>query len=136
MYALSTFGSQTPETIHATRLAWTAGLGRATNELLLARVDDRRRCHANTDFSQVHVFIEQGEMLAGAASACHGDEIGYTIWELTDNVGITSGSHRITLGTPTSDRPSRRGACLGAGPWGSTAWELSSRARRCSTPGM
>src|SRR5262245_8063011 len=105
VYALSSFGSQTPETINATRLAWTAGFGRVANELLLARVDDRQRCHANADFSQVHVSIDQGEklpsaeMLAGAASACHGDEIGYTIWELTDNVGITSGTHRITLGT-------------------------------------
>ncbi|HEY9441938.1 MAG TPA: carboxypeptidase regulatory-like domain-containing protein, partial [Gemmatimonadales bacterium] len=64
-YALSSFGSRTPETINATRLAWTAGLGRVTNELLLARVDDRRRCEANADFSQVHVMIDQGEMLAG-----------------------------------------------------------------------
>ena len=99
VYALSSFGSETPETIHATRLAWTAGLGRLSNELLLARVDDRRRCLPGSDFSQVTVSIEQGDMLAGATSACHGAEIGFTSWELTDNVGITSGNHRITLGT-------------------------------------
>jgi len=103
-YALSSYGSHTPETINATRLAWTAGFGGIVNELLVARVDDRRRCRASADFSQVHVFIDsasvtRGEMVAGAADACHGDEIGYTIWELTDNVGVTSGSHRITLGT-------------------------------------
>jgi len=100
LYALSSWGVRKPETIQATRLAWTAGLGGATNELLLARLDDRRRCLASTDFPQVHVILEnEGELLAGAQEACHGYETGYTIWELTDNVGFTAGSHRITVGT-------------------------------------
>ena len=53
-YALSSNGSENPETINATRLAWTAAFGtRFSNELILARVDDRRTCLPNSRFPSV-----------------------------------------------------------------------------------
>ena len=43
-----------PETINATRLTWTTAFGsRFSNELILARVDDRRICLPNSDFPGV-----------------------------------------------------------------------------------
>ena len=99
-FALSSNGRETPETINATRLAWTAGVGRGlTNELLAARVDDRRRCLPNSLFPHVLVTSDGGTLMAGMAEVCLGLKTGYTIWELTDNVGVTAGNHRLTLGT-------------------------------------
>ena len=99
VYSLSSNGKQTPETIHATRLSWTTGFSRYSNELLLARVDDRLHCLPNSDFPHVLVAADGGTMSAGTTMRCLGLETGYTIWELTDNFGMTAGSHRLTFGT-------------------------------------
>jgi hypothetical protein len=100
LFALSSNGRETPETIHATRLAWTADIGRGlTNELMLARVDDRRHCLPNSHFPQVLVAADGGTLMAGTTEICLGLETGFTIWELTDNVGVTAGNHRLTFGT-------------------------------------
>ena len=54
LYGLSSSGSQNPETINATRLAWTTAFGaRFTNQMTLARVDDRRTCVPSSDFPAV-----------------------------------------------------------------------------------
>ena len=98
-YALSSSGYETPETINATRLAWTAAFGtRFSNELILARVDDRRTCLPNSRFPAVHVVVDPGEIAAGTPGSCLGLETGTTIWELTDNLGVAAGSHRLTFG--------------------------------------
>ncbi len=53
IYGLSSSGSQNPETINATRLAWTTAFGaRFTNQMTLARVDDRRTCVPELGLSQ------------------------------------------------------------------------------------
>jgi hypothetical protein len=99
-YSLSSSGSQTPETIHATRLAWTAAFGgRFSNELTLARVDDRRTCLPSSDFPSVTVDADSGAIGAGRPESCLGLEVGQTIWEITDNFGVAAGDHRLTLGT-------------------------------------
>ena len=50
-YPLSSAGSENPETINATRLAWTRGFAtRFSNQLIVARVDDRRTCIPNSSF--------------------------------------------------------------------------------------
>jgi carboxypeptidase family protein len=99
-YTLSSTGSENPETINATRLAWsTAFGGRFSNELILARVDDRRTCHPNSSFPTVSVLADEGELLAGVMPACLGLETGHTMWEITDNFGLAAGNHRLTLGT-------------------------------------
>ena len=99
-YTFSSNGYQIPETINATRLAWTAAFGsRYSNELILARVDDRRICMPNSSFPKVTVGADSGQIVAGVLDNCPGAETGSTIWELTDNFGVALGSHHLTLGT-------------------------------------
>ena len=57
-YELSSRGSENPETINATRLAWTAAFStRYSNELILARVDDRRRAFPTPTFQQCSCWL-------------------------------------------------------------------------------
>ncbi len=107
LYGLSSSGSQNPETINATRLAWTTAFGvRFTNQMTLARVDDRRTCVPSSDFPAVTLVDNDspdpfaGTVLnAGTPENCLGLETGHTLWELTDNVGMAAGNHRLTFGT-------------------------------------
>ena len=98
-YPFSSAGAVGPETTNATRLAWTTAFGRRfTNELILARVDDRRTCTPNSDFPRVSVGADSGELIAGMAEGCSGAETGQRVWELTDNFGLAAGDHRLTVG--------------------------------------
>ena len=98
-YALSSAGTENPETINSTRLAWTRIFGtRFSNQLILARVDDRRTCHPNSRFPTVSLVEEGSELFAGSALFCRGLETGHTMWEITDNVGMAAGNHQLTFG--------------------------------------
>jgi hypothetical protein len=100
VYPLSSTGSENPETINATRLAWTTAFGsRFSNELILARVDDQRTCLPNSDFPTASVFADGGEVAAGVLPRCIGLETGHTVWEITDNIGMVAGNHQLTFGT-------------------------------------
>jgi hypothetical protein len=107
LYGLSSSGSQSPETINATRLAWTTAFGtRFTNQMTLARVDDRRTCLPSSDFPGVALVDNDTpdpfagtELDAGTTTGCLGLETGHTLWEVTDNFGVAEGSHRLTFGT-------------------------------------
>jgi len=99
-YGLSSSGTQSPETINATRLAWnTAFGGRFSNQVVMARVDDRRTCLPSSNFPGVSLTQDGPELFAGGASTCQGLETGHTLWEITDNFGLAAGSHRLTFGT-------------------------------------
>src|SRR5262249_35897126 len=107
LYGLSSSGTKFPETINATRLAWTTAFRtRFTNQLLMARVDDRRTCIPSSDFPGVSVvdvngpdpFADAATLNAGRAGNCFGLETGHTLWEITDNFGIAVGDHRLTFG--------------------------------------
>ncbi|HEX3235472.1 MAG TPA: hypothetical protein VHR41_14835, partial [Gemmatimonadales bacterium] len=99
-YSFSSTGSDNPETINATRLAWTTSFGaRYANELMLAREDDRRTCLPSSRFAAVFVGADAGILAAGTPTSCLGLETGSTTWEVTDNFGIAAGSHRLTVGT-------------------------------------
>ncbi|HET7240518.1 MAG TPA: carboxypeptidase regulatory-like domain-containing protein, partial [Gemmatimonadales bacterium] len=99
-YPFSSAGAGGPETINATRLAWTTAFGsRFSNELMLARVDDRRTCFPNSDYPFVSVGADGGELIAGTAEGCTGAETSQKVWELTDNFGLAAGDHRLTVGT-------------------------------------
>jgi hypothetical protein len=107
LYGLSSSGSQNPETINATRLAWTTAFGaRFTNQMTLARVDDRRTCLPSSDFPGVSLVDNNSTdpfggtaLNAGTTGNCLGLETGHTLWEITDNFGMTTGNHRLTFGT-------------------------------------
>ena len=72
---------------------------RFSNELILARVDDRRTCLPNSGFPTVIACgPTRAMLLAGVAGNCLGLETGHTLWELTDNFGMAAGSHRLTFG--------------------------------------
>ncbi len=98
-YSLSSSGSEDRETIDATRLAWTTSLGgRLSNQLSLARVDDRRTCSPNAAFPEVVVATDGGGLAAGSPPGCGRLEAGHTVWELTDDIGLAVGSHALTFG--------------------------------------
>jgi hypothetical protein len=89
---------QIPLTVNATRLNWTTAFGRRwTNELLLARVHEWNSCVPDVEFPRVEVVADAGSMVAGSAG-CGGLETKESIWELTENLGLEWGSHRLTLG--------------------------------------
>jgi hypothetical protein len=100
VYALSSNGYQIPETINSTRLAWTSAFGaRYSNQLILARVDDRRTCIPSSSFPTVSVGADEATIIAGVVDNCLGMETGSTSWELTDNFGAAAGTHHLTFGT-------------------------------------
>jgi hypothetical protein len=98
-YGLSSSGTQSPETINATRLAWTTAFGaRFSNQVVMARVDDRRTCLPSSAFPAVSLQADDTELFAGGALTCQGLETGHTLWEITDNFGMAAGNHRLTFG--------------------------------------
>ncbi len=100
VYCLTSIAQGLPVTAHATHLAWTAAPGRRlANELLLARRWGRQTCTTASNFPSVFAHADAGELQAGAALPCRGDRVEQQISELTDNLTLTAGAHRITLGT-------------------------------------
>jgi hypothetical protein len=98
-YGFSSSGRLNPETINATRLEWTTALGRRlSNQVLAARVDDRLTCVPGSSFPAVSVVADNTELFAGSPDTCSGLEVGHTLWQVTDNVGFTAGSHRLIVG--------------------------------------
>jgi hypothetical protein len=88
-----------PLRTHATRLAWAAAPGSgATNELVLARRRYTKRC-TSADFPTVYVNADAGVLQAGANEICGGDRDVQHVLELTDDVTLGLGAHRLTLGT-------------------------------------
>ncbi|MGH7513361.1 MAG: TonB-dependent receptor [Gemmatimonadales bacterium] len=84
---------------HISRLAWATAFGRRlSNDLMLARSRYRQTCRT-TDFPLVFVHADAGDLGAGGNSLCVGDRVEEEILELTDNLSLTAGSHRFTLGT-------------------------------------
>ena len=100
---LSSHGRTEPATFNATTAAWTAGGGRLTNELTLARVAATQRCIANAAFPEINVEAglegDTRTLVAGAVNGCPDRFATQTTWELTDNASWTVGLHHLTLGT-------------------------------------
>jgi hypothetical protein len=98
-YPLSSSGAEGPETIHATRLAWTRAVGgRFSNKLILARVGDRRTCLPVSGFPTVSLPADGTDLLAGVLEGCLGLQKGHTLWELIDDFGMVAGNHRLLFG--------------------------------------
>ncbi|MFL5537463.1 MAG: hypothetical protein ACJ8J0_00635, partial [Longimicrobiaceae bacterium] len=99
IYCLTGSHFVVPLRTHATRLAWAATLGsRAANELVLARRRYTKRC-TSADFPTVFVNADAGVLQAGANEACGGDRDVQHLLELTDDLTLGLGGHRLTLGT-------------------------------------
>jgi hypothetical protein len=94
----SSNGFHGPLTVNATRLNWSTAFGRRwTNELLLARVHEGNTCVPEVEFPGVDVVADSGHIVAGSFG-CGGLKTMESIWELTDNLGLEWGAHRLTLG--------------------------------------
>jgi hypothetical protein len=59
--------------VNGTRLAWTALLGRFTNEFLLARLTAFYDCDPASEFSTISVRADAGVLVAGTPDFCVGN---------------------------------------------------------------
>lgn len=99
-YELSSRGVSRPVPVNATRLNWTAALGRRwSNELILGRLDASDECIPIANYTGVEVQVDDGTVAAGRPPGCDSAVSGQTIWEMTDNLGVEAGAHRFTFGT-------------------------------------
>ena len=101
-YGFSSNGSRLPATVNATRLSWTAARGSGlSNELSLAflRVREAERCTSAGSYSEVVVHADESLLGAGDGFSCTVNFSNQDVWELTDNVSWSRGSHRLTFGT-------------------------------------
>jgi hypothetical protein len=98
LISFSSNGFDVPLTVNATRLNWSTAFGRRwTNELLVARVHEGNTCVPRVEFPSVEVTADAGRIVAGSFG-CGGLETTESIWEVTDNLGLEWGAHRLTLG--------------------------------------
>ena len=98
-YPLSSAGAEGPETINATRLAWTDRLRQSLLQRAHPGTGGRPAdLHPQLGLSGVSVGADEGVLFAGIAEGCSGAETGHTVWELTDNFGMAAGNHRLTFG--------------------------------------
>jgi hypothetical protein len=89
-----------PVQVHATRLGWNTSFGgRYTNELLAARLRETMRCDPASAFPVVFVSADAGTLSAGTACTPGFDARKEHILEVTDNLTVALGAHRLTLGT-------------------------------------
>ncbi len=101
LYSLSSNGFGAPATINAPRLTWTmtAPKQRLANEMLLAYLRIREQCQPASEYSQVQVSADESSLVAGVADGCAVSYSDQDIWELTDNLSWSRGSHLLTFGT-------------------------------------
>lgn len=101
LYALSSNGFGAPATINAPRLTWTMAVPkqRLANEMRLAYLRIREQCQPASEYSQVQVSADESSLVAGVADACAVNYSDQDIWELTDNLTWSRGSHLLTFGT-------------------------------------
>ena len=133
---LSSSGGENPETINATRLAWTTAFGgRFSNELIVARVDDRRNCFPTSDFPAVSVQADGGELFAGSCRQL--PRARDRAYHLGDDRQLRHGGGKppAHLRDPCrTDRPGgRRAGGFPAASGPSTAWTRWHRAKRRAT---
>ncbi|HEY8166566.1 MAG TPA: carboxypeptidase regulatory-like domain-containing protein [Gemmatimonadaceae bacterium] len=99
LFCLSSRSFRIPVTVDATRFAWIGSIRSGVeNELRIARLDERNRCVPATTYPAVVVAADQGWLAAGSADFCQGDLTRQQIMEMTDNLTVTRGAHRLTVG--------------------------------------
>jgi hypothetical protein len=96
--SFSSNGAADPLEEDATRLNWSAAFGRWSNELLLGRQTWHHHCVARTPVPTVEVAADHGVLVSGAQFVCDGADDRESVWDLTHNLGWTSGAHHLTLG--------------------------------------
>jgi len=104
VYSLTSSAFGLPASVNATRLTWTAGFSqRYTNELIAARLGQHFRCVSASEFPVVQAWAETRAVSAGSnclQSLIRNRETeDQHALELTDNLTLVAGAHRLTLGT-------------------------------------
>jgi carboxypeptidase family protein/TonB-dependent receptor-like protein len=98
VFCLGSSAFRLPTRIHVSRLAWATSLGpRISNDLLVTRSWFRQDCRTAA-FPLVFVRADAGNLGVGGNSLCEGDMHGEQILEATDDVALTLGAHRLTVG--------------------------------------
>ena len=98
-FCLTSSAFRLPETTNATRLAWIASGATLSNELLLARLHSTAICTpAALDYVELAVDVDAGTLKAGMTTFCQGSIGDQNLFEVTDNVSVTVGTHRLTGG--------------------------------------
>lgn len=98
-FCLTSSSFRLPVTVQATRLGWTSIPGPGIeNELRLARLYEHNRCVPATTYPGLLVIADLGLLSAGTANFCTGDFSTERILEATDNLTLTEGAHRVTIG--------------------------------------
>jgi hypothetical protein len=98
VFCLSSTAFHITQLAHITRLSWVTALGSGvSNDLLLARSWYRHQCET-TDFPLVYVHADTGDLGVGGNSLCTGDYARQEVLELTDNLLMSAGAHRLTFG--------------------------------------
>lgn len=100
-YQLSNSGYKQANTTNTTRAKWTASFGGASNELLVAR--SAIRDHRDIANRAPHIFVG-GEnptrfISVGGEPSSQANLLNQDIFEVTDNLTASLGSHRLTVGT-------------------------------------
>jgi hypothetical protein len=99
LYMLSSFAYTQRTSLDATRLTWAAAFGRRfSNELVLARLGASFNCIPASRFSLIFVVDQNADLGAGSRGQCEGVAAAQRIWELTDDLSLAAGAHRLTFG--------------------------------------
>jgi hypothetical protein len=118
VFCLGSTAFQLLERAHISRLSWvTAPDASLSNDLLLARSWYQHRCRT-TDFPFLLVHVDAGELGVGGNSLCTGDSAKQEVLELTDNLLVSAGAHRLTFGVHSEliNLPSRSTLLYGFSP--------------------
>lgn len=98
-YELSSAATQNPATIQTSRLIWTHRLdGRWSNQLIVSHLRSRDQCRPSAGYPRIDVVAEQGFLVVGPPLGCPGAGIEQNALEITENVNVGLGSHRLSFG--------------------------------------
>jgi hypothetical protein len=103
-YALSSMAFEKPATVNTTRVAWTvSGASGLSNELAVSRFREQESCLGAVAYPEIIASVgadpDRRSLGAGTTSSCAARFASQTIWELTDNVSWSVGTHHLTIGT-------------------------------------
>jgi len=99
-YGLTSSDGSIRSTTLATRAAWNTALGRrGAGELIASYLVVHDRCEPLGDFASIAVTTDEGRLAAGWNPLCPGTTLAQHALELTGNVSLGLGPHRLVFGS-------------------------------------